>query len=121
MTKFVLALGALLAAAAVAGGAFGAHGLKGRLEPQALAQWETAARYLVYAGLGTILAGLAALQRGGLFATAGLVLAAGGVVFACAVGGLALGAPRWFGAVAPLGGLGMIAGFLLFAVAALRL
>ncbi|HEX6200789.1 MAG TPA: DUF423 domain-containing protein, partial [Thermoanaerobaculia bacterium] len=34
---------------------------------------------------------------------------------------LALGGPRWLGAVTPLGGTLMIAGFLLFAWGALRL
>ena len=42
----------------MAGGAFGAHTLAGRLEPHALALWETAARYLMYGGFALILAGL---------------------------------------------------------------
>ena len=42
------------------------------------------------------------------------------LVFAGTVGALALGGPRWLGAVTPLGGSLMIFGFLLFAWAALR-
>ncbi len=40
---------------AVAAGAFGAHGLRDRLSPQALAQWHTAVEYQFYHGLGLLL------------------------------------------------------------------
>jgi uncharacterized membrane protein YgdD (TMEM256/DUF423 family) len=52
MTGGWIAAGALLCAAAIAAGAFGAHGLRARLDANALGQWETAARYLMYGGLG---------------------------------------------------------------------
>ncbi|MEM1202821.1 MAG: DUF423 domain-containing protein [Acidobacteriota bacterium] len=121
--RSLLILGAVLCAVSVTAGAFGAHGLKARLDAVALGQWETAARYLMYAGLGAVLSGLAALRAAPStgFGFAGWSLVVGGLIFAAAVGGLALGAPRWFGAVAPLGGLGMIVGFLAFAFAASRL
>ncbi len=48
------------------------------------------------------------------------LLLAGGVVFASTLGGLALGAPAILGAITPLGGIAMMAGFTLFALAALR-
>lgn len=116
----LLAAGAILVALAVAGGAFGAHALAERLAPRALAQWETAARYLVVAGFGVLATGLAALQAPlRRWTTPGVMLLSGGVVFAGAVGALALGAPRWLGAVAPLGGLLLIAGFLAVARVAL--
>lgn len=117
--RILTATAAIVCAVAVAAGAFGAHGLKARLDPQALEQWNTAARYFLYAGFGAFLASVAAPILGGRAALAGWVLLAGGAVFAGAVGGLALGSPRWFGAVAPLGGLGLIAGFLMLAWAAL--
>ncbi len=122
MQHAALWLGPLLSALAVVAGAFGAHGLKARLSREALALWETAARYLMYCGLGLTLLGLAARQapRPGLgWAAAGLL--AGGLVFSGTVAALALGGPRWLGAVTPVGGLLLIAGFVLFAVAALRL
>jgi uncharacterized membrane protein YgdD (TMEM256/DUF423 family) len=116
------AAGAVLAALAVAAGAFGAHGLEGRLEPRALALWETAARYLMYGGLGLLATGLAAHHqgRGGALAVAGWCLLAGSLVFSGTVAALALGAPRWLGAVTPLGGLALIAGFAALAVSAVR-
>lgn len=122
MIRFLIAAGALACAAAVAAGAFGAHGLQGRLSPRALELWETAARYLVYGGLGTVLAGLAALHSDARVLSWGAAtLLLGAAVFSGTVFALALGGPRWLGAVTPLGGTLMIAGFLLFAWGALRL
>ena len=117
-----LAAGAMCCALAIAAGAFGAHGLKERLDVTALAQWETAARYLIYSGFGVIAAALAALHepRRGFVIAAGLLLA-GGLVFSLAVAGLAVGGPRWLGAIAPLGGSLLIAGFVVFAATAWRL
>jgi uncharacterized membrane protein YgdD (TMEM256/DUF423 family) len=114
--------GAMCCALAVVAGAFGAHALAGRLDAAALALWETAARYLVYGGLGVVLAGVTALHepRRGLDAAAVLLLA-GSLVFSGTVAALALGAPRWLGAVTPLGGLLLILGFVVFGWSAWRL
>ncbi len=117
------AVGALLAALAVVAGAFGAHALGARLDARALALWETAARYLMYGGLGLALVGTWARQAaagGGALRAAAWCLLAGAVLFSGTVCGLALGGPRWLGAVTPLGGTLLILGFLLFAWAALR-
>jgi uncharacterized membrane protein YgdD (TMEM256/DUF423 family) len=117
-----IAVGALYCGLSIVGGAFGAHALRGRLDPGSLALWETAARYLMYAGFALVLVGLAGHQwprRG--FAVAAVALGAGGLVFSGTVAALALGSPRWLGAVTPLGGLAMIAGFFVFAWTAFRL
>jgi uncharacterized membrane protein YgdD (TMEM256/DUF423 family) len=114
-------LGALLAAASVAAGAFGAHALAARLEPRELALWETAARYLMYGALSLILLGLFGRQGAARGVDgAGWCLLAGSVIFSGTVFALALGAPRWLGAVTPIGGTLLIAGFLVFAWAALK-
>ena len=101
-----LAAGILCCAAAVAAGAFGAHGL--------------AARYLMYGGLALAILGLAAQVTGRNLAGAGWCLLAGSLIFSSTVAGLALGAPRWLGAVTPIGGLLMIVGLILFALGAAR-
>jgi uncharacterized membrane protein YgdD (TMEM256/DUF423 family) len=107
-----LALAFWLAALSVAAGAFGAHGLRARLEPADLALWETAARYLMYGALSLGLLGLAERRVAGgrSLAAPAILLLAGTCVFAGTVGALALGGPRWLGAVTPLGGASMIAG-----------
>jgi uncharacterized membrane protein YgdD (TMEM256/DUF423 family) len=106
-----IAIGALYCAVAVLAGAFGTHGLKARLDPGALAQWETAARYLMYGGFGLSAIGLAAPRFASPVSGPATSLAVGTVIFAGTVFALALGSPRWFGAITPLGGLGMIVGF----------
>ncbi|MDX1501047.1 MAG: DUF423 domain-containing protein [Thermoanaerobaculia bacterium] len=116
-----IAAGSALCALAVAAGAFGAHGLKTRLDPAALELWETAARYLIYGGFGLLVYGVVArFAPRPLPPAAGWCLLAGAVIFSGTVFLLALGGPRWLGAVTPLGGVLLIAGFLLFAFAAAR-
>jgi uncharacterized membrane protein YgdD (TMEM256/DUF423 family) len=114
-------LGALGGALAVAAGAFGAHALAARLEPRDLQLWETAARYLMYGSFALVAVGLGRLHglRRGIDGS-GWCLLLGSALFSGTVFGLALGGPRWLGAVTPIGGTLMIAGFLLFAWAALK-
>lgn len=107
--------GAVLLAFAVAWGAFGAHALSGRLDTRGLELWETAARYLVIGGIGLLATALAA--RSWMRSLAAVLLGAGALLFAGTIGALALGGPRILGAITPLGGLGLIAGFLALAVA----
>jgi uncharacterized membrane protein YgdD (TMEM256/DUF423 family) len=121
MTSGWIAAGALLCAVSVTAGAFGAHGLRSRLDPAALALWETAARYLMYSGLGILAVALAARPSGGrLYTWSAASLLIGALIFCGTVAILALGGPRWLGAVTPLGGLLLIVAFVLLAVAALR-
>lgn len=119
-------VGGVLAALGVAAAAFGAHALADRLTERALDLWEMAGRYLLYGGFALILTGLA--QRGDLlkevsgagFGPTGWALLAGTLIFTGTLFALALGAPRWLGAITPIGGTLLIVGFLLFAWAAAR-
>jgi len=121
MRSSSLALGSFLLAAGVAGGAFGAHGLRGHLSPESLALWDTAVRYLWVGGLGLALVGLAAQTRPvRLHSSAAACLLVGTLVFSGTVAALALGGPRWLGAVTPVGGVLLIAGFVLLGAASLR-
>jgi uncharacterized membrane protein YgdD (TMEM256/DUF423 family) len=119
--RTLIVLGSVLAAAAVAAGAFGAHALAARLTPERLATWDTAARYHMLHALAILLvAALAHRLHAPMAAAAGWLFVAGIVVFGGTVYALALGGPRWLGAVTPLGGLAFIAGWLLLAWGALR-
>lgn len=116
-----LAAGALLCALAIGGGAFGAHALAERLDPRALGLWETASRYLMFAGLGLALIGIAARQAPRAeWQLAGPLLFLGALLFCGSLLGLALGGPHWLGAVTPIGGALQIAAFLLVAWTAWR-
>ena len=121
MDRLLFAAGALSAAVAVATGAFAAHGLKARLSPEALAVFETGARYQMYAALGLLAAAWAAARWGGAAATwGGWLLLAGTLLFSGSLYALAVTGLRWLGAVTPLGGVAFIAGWVLLGVAALR-
>jgi len=101
---------------AVAAGAFGAHALEARVGPAALAWWETGARYL---GLHAApLFAVALWAERPRARQAGVAFVAGAVVFAGTLFAMALGAPRWLGAVTPLGGALLLAGWVLLALAA---
>lgn len=100
----------ILGAIAIALGAFGAHGLKDRLAliPDAAGWWQTATFYLLThaVAIGAIAA------RSALPA---VLWAIGSVIFAGTLYAMALGAPRWFGAITPIGGSLLIAGWVLLA------
>ena len=93
---------ALSGALAVIAGAFGAHGADGKA-----AEWlHTGGQYQLVHAVAALLA-LRMKARG-----PGWLLVGGAFVFSGTLYLMALGAPRWLGAVTPLGGLAMIAGWL---------
>jgi uncharacterized membrane protein YgdD (TMEM256/DUF423 family) len=114
-------VGAVMGALAVGTGAFGAHGLKDRLqEAGTFDTYETAVRYQMYHALALVLVGLIGLQFGApTLNIAGLCFTAGIVIFSGLLYGIALGGPKIMGAIVPIGGLGFIAGWIALAVAAL--
>jgi uncharacterized membrane protein YgdD (TMEM256/DUF423 family) len=121
MSGVWIAVGAVVCAVSIMLGAFGAHGLRARLDANALALWETSARYLMYSGLGILAIALASRPAGGrLYPLAAGTLLVGAVIFCGTVAILALGGPRWLGAITPIGGLLMIVAFAMLAIAALR-
>jgi len=113
MPNFVL-LGGLSAALAVALGAFGAHSLRKVASPEALGWWETAARYHLLIALATVLFGVIRLSKPGA-PWGGYALTLGTVLFSGSLYAMALGGPRWFGAIAPFGGLAMMGGLIALA------
>lgn len=121
MSRLFFALGCVLALTGVAAGAFASHGLEGRVPAEALATFETAARHQIYHALALLAVAWAARAwPHGLWVAAGCLFAAGILLFSGSLYALALGAPRWLGAVAPIGGTAFLAGWSLCVVAALR-
>ena len=115
--RLALTIGALLALAAVALGAFGAHALKARLSPEMASVWQTAVLYHGWHALGLVAAGLLLLHRpdAGAVALASWLFAAGVVLFSGSLYLLALTGTRGLGAVTPFGGLAFLAGWAAFA------
>jgi uncharacterized membrane protein YgdD (TMEM256/DUF423 family) len=113
-----LAAGAFAAALAVICGAFGAHALSG-IGAQRLGFWTTAAQYHFIAAVGMMAEGLR--QRGPwLLASPTTPFAVAIVLFSGSLYAMALGGPRWLGAITPLGGVSLIAGFVWLGARALR-
>jgi uncharacterized membrane protein YgdD (TMEM256/DUF423 family) len=116
----LIAIGALNAALAVAAGAFGAHGLRDRLEPRALEIFETGARYQMYHALAMILAGLLAARGLAGASTAGWLFLAGIAIFSGSLYALSLTDVKVLGAITPLGGVAFLAGWVWLAYSAWR-
>ncbi len=112
--------GALLALATVFG-AFGAHALKSQLAPDRLQVYETAVRYHFLHALGLLGIGLTMrfVDVGAVRWSALLVLV-GIVLFSGSLYALTFGAPRALGAVTPVGGLALIAGWICYAAGVWR-
>jgi uncharacterized membrane protein YgdD (TMEM256/DUF423 family) len=107
-------------ALAVALGAFGAHALKARVSPEMLAIWHTGVTYHASHALALLLLGLLMLHASDSTALryAAWLFIAGIVLFGGSLYLLALGAPRWLGAVAPFGGIAFILGWIAAAIGA---
>jgi len=115
--RHCLVVAALALAGAVVLGAFGAHALRGRLDPEALAIYQTAVQYHFWHALGMLGVGALMLQwptSGRLGWVAGLLLA-GLVLFCGTLYALALTGATWLGMVTPIGGLAFIAAWLVLA------
>ena len=117
MKRGGLGVAGLLGFTAVALGAFGAHGLRGRLSPTMLEVYRTGALYHLVHAVAALAVALAAdkLRRGRLILT---LFTAGIVVFAGSLYALALSGLAALGAVTPLGGLLLLAAWALVALEA---
>jgi len=100
--NWILIAAALSGAMAVAAGAFGAHGASG-----AAVEWlKTGGHYqLVHA-----IAAIAVLRLGAKGPA--ILFLAGGALFGGSLYLMALGLPKWLGAITPIGGALLIAGWL---------
>ena len=112
------AIGAIFLAVAVGLGAFGAHGLKDRLDAYSLGIWEKAVFYHFIHSMGVLMVSL--LPRAGSFSVSAAsnvcwLLIAGVLIFSGSLYTLALTGVRSLGAITPIGGVCFIAGWLLLA------
>jgi uncharacterized membrane protein YgdD (TMEM256/DUF423 family) len=103
-------------------GAFGAHDLRERLGPEMLAVWHTAVEYQFYHALALLVVGVLGVlwPHNVQLVWAGWVFVAGVILFSGSLYVLALSGVRWIGAITPIGGLALIAGWLLLLLAVYR-
>jgi uncharacterized membrane protein YgdD (TMEM256/DUF423 family) len=110
--------GALLMALGVALGAFGAHGLKDRLDAYRMSVYEKAVFYHFVHALGVLI--VSVLPKTGTFSEFATdwvctLLVAGIVLFSGSLYLLALTGNRWLGAITPVGGVSFIAAWVMLA------
>lgn len=111
-----LSIAAINLAIAVTSGAFAAHGLKALLSPEQIAWWQTGTQYFFYHALGLLVVGLLIRLK---LAPTGVAwcLQLGILLFTGSLYLLALGMPRWLGAITPIGGILFIVAWVWLAIA----
>lgn len=117
MNKTLVAVGAINAAISVGAGAFGAHGLRQRLDARALEIFETAARYHMYHALAIVLCAVLATSGS---RTSGWIFQVGVAIFCGSLYALALTDVKVLGAITPIGGFAFLVGWLYLAYSAIR-
>ncbi len=116
MNKIFLKSGAILAGLSIALGAFGAHAFKAALEASNRTEtFETAAQYQMYGALALIFVGILTdkiptkfLTWAGYCFIVGTIIFSGSLYLICATG------VKMWGAIAPIGGTGLMLGWILF-------
>jgi uncharacterized membrane protein YgdD (TMEM256/DUF423 family) len=114
-------LGAVFGALGVGLGAFGAHALKTKLSPEDLAIFEISVRYQMYHAMALIGVGVVAMRIDStLLKIAGWAFVMGILIFSGSLYALVGTGVRILGAVTPIGGVALIAGWLLLAIASFK-
>ncbi|AMA71562.1 DUF423 domain-containing protein [Aneurinibacillus thermoaerophilus] len=123
MARIFIILGSINLFLSVALGAFGAHGLEGRIAERLFEVYKTGVHYHMVHGLGLLAvgvfgerltAGMKQLRLAGWFLQAGILF------FSFSLYALALTNIGWLGAITPIGGVCFLIGWIFLAVAAAK-
>ncbi|MEE8612913.1 MAG: DUF423 domain-containing protein [Nitrospirales bacterium] len=113
MERLFFLVGSISALIAVVLGAFGAHGLKGRLTTEMLNAFEVGVRYQIYHALALLAVAWAFSRWPRAEVTAaGWLFVAGTIIFSGSLYFLSLTGVRWIGAITPIGGVAFLLGWL---------
>lgn len=114
--KLFLLLGSVFAAISILFGAFGAHILKEKLSSDQLVVFEIATRYMMYHSFGLLIFGLLGyILNEEIITVPGITMVVGIVIFSGSLYLVALGGFKKFGMITPIGGVVLIASWLIFA------
>ncbi len=106
---------------AVALGAFGAHGLEGKISEKMLKVWEKGVTYQMFHAVGLfVVAFLMAKLNSSLVSTAGWFMFAGIILFSGSLYVLSTSGIKILGAITPFGGVAFLVAWALLAVAAVK-
>ena len=121
MERIYFFSGAISAFIGVAAGAFGAHGLEGKLNAEMLLVFETGVRYQMYHAFGLIAAAWAYSKwPSKLLKNCGWLFVIGTVLFSGSLYLLSITGLKWFGAITPFGGLAFLSGWACLALGVWR-
>lgn len=120
--KLFLLLGAIHAFLAVALGAFGAHGLEGKISDKYLKTWNTAVQYQMFHAIGLFVVALLAdkFPQTNLITSAGWSMFIGIILFSGSLYVLSITGIKVLGAITPLGGVAFLIGWVLLGLAAVK-
>jgi uncharacterized membrane protein YgdD (TMEM256/DUF423 family) len=120
--KLFIILGAINAFLAVALGAFGAHGLEGKLEPKYLVTWKTGVTYQMFHATGLLIIAvlLGKLPANSLLSWSGWLMFIGMILFSGSLYVLSVTKISILGAVTPIGGVAFLAAWILLIVVAVK-
>lgn len=121
IVKLFIILGALNAFIAVALGAFGAHGLEGKIPDKYLEIWKTAVQYQMFHAVGLLVLGLLAGKISSpLINWSGWLMLIGIILFSGSLFVLSVTQIKVLGAITPLGGVSFLVAWVLMAIAAYK-
>ncbi|GIO24362.1 DUF423 domain-containing protein [Oceanobacillus sp. J11TS1] len=121
--KLFLIIGAILGFLAVAFGAFGAHGLEGKLSEKALTNWGKAVDYQMFHTMAIVAVALILGKFDGsnLFTSSGWLFLVGILLFSGSLYMYSLTGVKTFAMITPIGGLSFLAGWVLLGIGAMKL
>ena len=122
MHRWFLVMSSLAAFFAVGLGAFGAHGLRGRLDEHMMAVYQTGVQYHFWhaLGLGSVAILVKFYPHSALLRWAGWLMFAGILIFSGSLYLLSISGIGWLGMITPLGGMAFLMSWLMLAVFAFR-
>ena len=127
MHKGFVATGAILGAIAVALGAFGAHGLKSIVAPEAVQTFQTGVQYQMYHALALLAVGAVyencrpgLAKKAGIFFIAGIILFSGSLYLLTIFKATETIGMEKFGLITPFGGLSFMVGWLFLFLAVIK-
>ena len=119
--RIIIAIAAVFGLLAVIAGAAGTHALRDTLDASALRTFETAARFQMYHALALLAVGILSMRwQTGILAVSTALFTLGILLFSGSLYILALSGIGIFGAIAPIGGISLMAGWAFLAIAAFR-
>jgi uncharacterized membrane protein YgdD (TMEM256/DUF423 family) len=120
--KLFIIIGAVNAFLAVALGAFGAHGLEGKVAPKYLETWQTGVTYQMFHAVGILIIGvlLGNLPANSLLSWSGWLMLIGIILFSGSLYVLTLSGISILGAITPLGGVSFLVAWILMIIAAVK-